>query len=529
MTCDGSTYHAGVSGREQTRSKKKKLTIGLAVAGVLLTFGIVSAISWYFVSISSCIPCGTAGGCVNPSHWCDGIPQCPNGEDEDCFQLTGSNFVLYAKSATLGWRPVCSDDWNPIHGAQVCNMIGYHRDSYSYYGTALASSLRTSTFMKLNHSIRTRNTFQKLAISVDCYSGLVVTLQCIDCGVSKNARNITERIVGGWPAKRGEFPWQVSLQVNDEHICGGSIITPHWVVTAAHCGERYSQPYIWQVFAGHLRQTETLSLTPHHVEKIIRHEKFDTNTKDYDIALMKLKTPFKFSEIISPACLPNYGQEFIPNSNCWISGWGDTTEGGFPSEILRKTNVPLISHVDCKTLYYESLTPRMMCAGLEEGGRDACQGDSGGPLVIHQNSFWWLGGATSWGYGCARVGKPGIYVRITAFLDWIYLQLKAKKPMKPDKSGGISVVRENVRNKKGHKGGPESSPMCLLTAAVSADDPRSKYLGNGRAQLEPVAAAVGGGCTCLHTLSPGKEHMLALMGTVMAGASSTHYPLPMDA
>ncbi|XP_067896110.1 transmembrane protease serine 2-like [Heterodontus francisci] len=430
--------------------KKKNILIGLVTAGVLLTLGIITAITWYFVSISDCIPCGSAEGCVSPSNWCDGIPQCQNGEDEQCFQLANSSFVLYAKSLTLGWRPVCHDHWNRIHGKQVCKTIGYDSSSYSSYGSALASSVGSSEFMILNESLKTRNTYQKLSFSKNCSSGLVVTLHCIDCGIRIYTRNTSERIVGGQPAVEGEFPWQASLHLNDRHICGGTILTPYWVITAAHCGERHSYPSLWHVYGGFLRQTETLYVNSYNIDKFISHEKFDSKTKDYDIALMKLRTPFKFSETLRPACLPNYGQKFSTASNCWISGWGDTKEGGSPSEILQKALVPLISYRDCKLLYYEIITPRMQCAGFEEGGRDACQGDSGGPLVTNQNSIWWLVGVTSWGYGCARFGKPGVYTKVTTLLDWIYMQFKANISMKLDKFGSTSVVQENIQNIKGH-------------------------------------------------------------------------------
>ncbi|XP_048450691.1 trypsin-1-like, partial [Rhincodon typus] len=95
-----------------------------------------------------------------------------------------------------------------------------------------------------------------------------------------------------------------------------------------------------------------------------------------------------------------------------------------PPDSLQWTTVPLITSYDCKKSYFDIITPRMLCAGLVEGGHDACQGDSGGPLTTKQKSLFWLVGVTSWGYGCARLGKPGVYAKVTTFLDWIYLQFK---------------------------------------------------------------------------------------------------------
>ncbi|XP_038657385.1 transmembrane protease serine 2-like isoform X2 [Scyliorhinus canicula] len=379
------------------------------------------------VSSSNCIPCGKDDACVSPSHWCDGVPQCRNGRDEECFLLANSTFVLYAKSKDFGWRPVCHDNWNLDHGKQVCNRIGYSRDSYSSYGSTLASKVKSSVFLMLNESLKTRDTYQKLSISNNCSSGLLVTLRCIDCGHRSYTSNISRRIIGGAAAIKGEFPWQVSLHFEHRHLCGGSIIAPYWVITAAHCGERHPYPSLWRVYGGILRQTERRTVKAHAVEKFIRHEKFNKRNKDYDVALMKLKSPFKFSEIIRPVCLPNYGQGFQTADECWISGWGDLVEGGTPSQNLQRTSLPLITYRDCRTAYYEFLTSRMLCAGFEEGGVDACQGDSGGPLVTTQESLWWLVGITSWGFGCARPGKPGVYSRVVKLLDWIYLQLKVHR------------------------------------------------------------------------------------------------------
>ncbi|XP_072903726.1 transmembrane protease serine 2-like [Hemitrygon akajei] len=152
---------------------------------------------------------------------------------------------------------------------------------------------------------------------------------------------------------------------------------------------------------------------------------YDTQTKDYDIALMKLLTPFTISDKVRPICLPNYEQIFPTGSESWVTGWGDEEERGFLSEILRKVEVPLINSEDCRKKYFSALLPRMICAGYQKGGFDACQGDSGGPLAIQQSSIWWLVGSTSWGYGCGRKNKPGIYMEIASARRWIYLQMKA--------------------------------------------------------------------------------------------------------
>ncbi|XP_069744949.1 transmembrane protease serine 2-like isoform X2 [Narcine bancroftii] len=405
-------------------AKKRNIFIGLMIAGALFFFGILAAIIWYFISTSHCIPCGYSTGCVAPLQWCDGVPQCPRGEDEQCYQLVSSDFVLYAKSKGDGWRPVCHDNWSKKDAKQVCRMMGYPRRSYFKYGSAPASTIGTSEFFVLNESIKKQSIYNKLSISKSCESGLVITLRCIECGTRKPFTNASGRIVGGRPASQGEFPWQVSLQVQNRHVCGGTLLTPHWIITAAHCEGRFNSPYYWQVYGGQIKLSEAYPQIVHKVEKMIIHEMFDSETKDFDIALLKLLTPFKFSDVISPICLPNYGQAFPSGSASWVSGWGDSREGGMISEVLQKVLLPLVDTEDCEKLYIRDITARMICAGFSQGGFDACQGDSGGPLSIYQNSSWWLVGTTSWGVGCGRENKPGVYTKISAVLDWIYLQLK---------------------------------------------------------------------------------------------------------
>ncbi|XP_032889385.1 transmembrane protease serine 2 [Amblyraja radiata] len=413
-----------VPSTDEPSAKKKNILVGLVVAGALFFFGILAATVWYFISTKNCISCGSSSGCVTPSQWCDGIPQCQNGEDEECFQFARTDFVLYAKHIDYGWKPVCLDNWGTNDAKQVCRKMGFSRTTYSNYGSASVDTIKTTDFLILNETIKKRNVHHKLTISKICQSGSVVTLRCIACGVRQPFPNATGRIVGGNPALEGEFPWQVSLQVRGKHLCGGSIITPNWVVTAAHCGERISSPIHWRVNAGHLYLREGSALTVHKIEKFIRHELFNSETKDFDVALMKLISPLEFSEKISPICLPNQGQVFHSGTYSWISGWGDTKEGGKISEVLRKVAIPLINTQICRDHYYSELFPRMICAGFHEGGFDACQGDSGGPLAVNQNSLWWLVGTTSWGYGCARSGKPGVYTKMSTVVDWIYLQMK---------------------------------------------------------------------------------------------------------
>ncbi|NXO66736.1 TMPS2 protease, partial [Phainopepla nitens] len=302
------------------------------------------------------------------------------------------------------------------------------RDTY-FYSRGVAPEVSFKSYMKLNTSAGNIDLYKKLYSSGSCASGNVVSLRCIECGLSSKSVSIMNRIVGGSGAVLGQWPWQVSLHVQGTHVCGGSIITRHWIVTAAHCVEgRFSDPHSWRVYAGILNQDEMFLRSGYRVQQIISHPDYDTDSKDNDVALMKLETPLSFSETVRPVCLPNPGMMFQPNQQCWISGWGAEYQGGKTSNNLNYVAVPLIERSRCNAVYIYNgmILPTMICAGDLAGGIDSCQGDSGGPLVTLHHSVWWLVGDTSWGTGCATPNKPGVYGNMTVFTDWIYKNMQVK-------------------------------------------------------------------------------------------------------
>ncbi|XP_030648298.1 transmembrane protease serine 2 [Chanos chanos] len=417
--------HSSTAGKGVKKSRTK--CIVATIIAVLVLLAVAAVLVWYFVwyKCSFGMLCGEGGACVSYSQWCDGKRDCPSGRDEaHCFRLYGSSFLLQAFSPKdQTWKPVCSEGWSDRFGRATCQQMGYDGNEYVSSGTINAAS--DNSYMKLNSESYTAGpVYEYLADSESCTAYGAVTLKCIACGTMVSSPRT--RIVGGNEvAGNGAWPWQVSLHARSRHVCGGSIITNRWILTAAHCVEDISRPEEWTVYAGYLYQYEMTPSRGYSVERIISHQ-YNPNTDDNDIALMKLTRSLQFSDSVRPVCLPNAGLHFVAPQTCYITGWGAVMFGGSATQELREARVNLIDRTVCngRQVYNGLITPSMICAGRLQGGVDSCQGDSGGPLVTQEDSLWWLVGDTSWGDGCAFVNRPGVYGNVSYFLDWIYEQMQ---------------------------------------------------------------------------------------------------------
>ncbi|KAL7983542.1 hypothetical protein Chor_000418 [Crotalus horridus] len=185
---------------------------------------------------------------------------------------------------------------------------------------------------------------------------------------------------------------------------------------------RNLKPSQWKVVLGlhtnlNLSYPQTVS---REIDQIIINPHYNKRTKDSDIALMHLQFRVNYTDYIQPICFPEKNKQFLPGTKCSIAGWGKTTLEDSISSILQEAEVPLITHQKCKELMPEyNITENMICAGYDKGGIDSCQGDSGGPLMCQENKKWFLAGVTSFGYKCALPNRPGIYVNVFKFVDWI--------------------------------------------------------------------------------------------------------------
>uniref|UniRef100_A0A3B4Z288 trypsin n=1 Tax=Stegastes partitus TaxID=144197 RepID=A0A3B4Z288_9TELE len=225
-----------------------------------------------------------------------------------------------------------------------------------------------------------------------------------------------KRIVGGGVVPPYSIKYQASLWFANSHFCGGTLIRPQWVVSAAHCWRRMLKV----VLSEHSIVREEGYEQIFNVSLVIKHHDYSYWTLDNDIMLIKLERPAIISALVEPISLPDLNSPPPRDFTlCTVSGWGVTwAYGRRLSPELKSVDVELFSN--CWNFYSFRVTRNMICAGSFLGGRDSCQGDSGGPLVCN-NKFE---GIVSWGVSCAIPYYPGVYTKVRNYLSWINLVIE---------------------------------------------------------------------------------------------------------
>ncbi|XP_061428893.1 coagulation factor VII-like isoform X3 [Lethenteron reissneri] len=264
------------------------------------------------------------------------------------------------------------------------------------------------------------------------------------------------RIVNGWRCEPGECPWQVLLVSYEtgKGLCGGALLNDEWVITAAHCivGAKTQGGLANYVIIGEY-DVDVLDGSEQYlpVRRVVLHKRHvapssssssssssplpplpGPRRRDYDVALLQLATRARLGPSAVPLCLPSTSlseqQLLMPGIHGLVSGWGRLGEGAARASVLQAVSVPFVPHAECVRALGSAVTRNMFCAGRSAdddgaggGGRlgDACGGDSGGPHATLYGDTFFLTGIVSWGDGCARSGKYGVYTKVSRFVPWI--------------------------------------------------------------------------------------------------------------
>uniref|UniRef100_A0A6B2EI52 Putative trypsin-like serine protease n=1 Tax=Phlebotomus kandelakii TaxID=1109342 RepID=A0A6B2EI52_9DIPT len=243
-------------------------------------------------------------------------------------------------------------------------------------------------------------------------------------------------IVGGEEAKPGEFPHMAVLGWDSEVVndrvdwnCGGALISDNFVLTAAHCAQLRGTPPKYVRLGDHnlARNDDASDPQEFPVQEIIKHPEYRPPSTYNDIALIRIDGQPRLGKFVRPACLwqtPN-----INYTQTVATGWGQIEFSGPKSDTLLKVTLDIISNDKCAPLFDISnrklrlgIVETQMCAGYLDGGRDTCQGDSGGPIQVVTPGnicIFHIVGITSFGKSCGGADAPGVYTRVSAYLDWI--------------------------------------------------------------------------------------------------------------
>lgn len=237
---------------------------------------------------------------------------------------------------------------------------------------------------------------------------------------------MTSRIVGGTTAESNEFPWQVSLQYRSGtswyHFCGGSLVAPNWILTAAHCLDGMGG-YTLRVALG----DHTLSTTSNNEQHITPtnlyiHGSYDGDGAGIpnDIGMVKLESDASYTSYVQPVDYASATDTFSSTDECFISGWGLESATGSTANTLKKSDMDVMTNQRCRRTWgASSILSSHICINDHDSDSSACMGDSGGPLVCVRDGSFLLAGLTSWGSSQCHTNYPNVYTRISSFRDWV--------------------------------------------------------------------------------------------------------------
>ncbi|XP_026758720.2 uncharacterized protein LOC113518140 isoform X2 [Galleria mellonella] len=394
--------------------------------------------------------CANARQCIDMAKVCDGNPDCPLGDDEkSCVTLADElednevvpyneeGFVMVRKRGV--WGRLCVESFAdvvsqahsslklPDLGKAVCRAMTFHDSPWAREAREgrKASSVG---YWEVWHNTAARASDSRLTFRrASCARKRALRVRCkdLDCGIRPHADAQQPRVVGGGGAAAGAWPWQAALYRDGDFQCGATLISEQWLISASHCFYQATEAH-WVVRLGALRRGawprgpwERVA----RIRQIVLHPRYAPQGFRNDIAMLRMD-PILLHARLRPACLPPLRAQPPAGQHCTVVGWGQLYEHErvFP-DTLQEVELPVISTAECRRrtrlLPLYRVTEDMFCAGYERGGRDACLGDSGGPLMCQESDRWYIYGVTSNGYGCARANRPGVYTKVSNYIEWI--------------------------------------------------------------------------------------------------------------
>ncbi|CAF3491714.1 unnamed protein product [Rotaria sp. Silwood1] len=338
----------------------------------------------------------------------------------------------------------CLNSYDPKYQQKIC-------DDYSVRyccPVATNSSINKDEIRELFISSNTNSLVdnQQKAAPLKCGQAP----RAITTGQSNSATNfltsllnaVLPKIINGIEARPNSWPWLVSIGIqyrgptgiwqNRTHVCGGTLIEPSHVLTAAHCVEQKiddrfvpltsTNPslesfFILRIGIHDIRFTQSKEI--YRAKRVYVHENFISSTFENDIAIIRLDRPVPVTENTSPICLSS--GNVTPGKKVIVAGWGTVAETArIHSNVLRQANINVLPPINCRVytdIHYDG--SKQLCAAALDWSKDTCAGDSGGPLMYQENGIWSIGGITSYGYGCSKRGFPGVYTRTGPYSTWI--------------------------------------------------------------------------------------------------------------
>ncbi|XP_034945531.1 atrial natriuretic peptide-converting enzyme-like isoform X2 [Chelonus insularis] len=399
--------------------------------------------------------------CMSTIHVCDGVMDCPWGQDErNCLRLSESNGdigkgrlqVFNSQNST--YIPACISYWKPTLSQAICNLLGYSTVDFSVLLMKNDNSTLSEPFMDTSQRWRLAQKSEKNLLKElqsctheDDYATIELKCSEFECGRRRyhygNAK-VQKRIIGGVESVPGDWPFLAALLGGPEEVfyCAGVLISDQWVLTASHCVGNYSILSDWTIQLGITRRhSHSYFGEKLKVKRVIPHPSYNLGVvHDNDVALFQLKERVNFHEHLRPVCLPKASMELAPGTICTVIGWGkkEDTDASKYEPAVNEVEVPVLKRELCNAwLEHKELnvTDGMICAGYPEGKKDACQGDSGGPLLCRDENDkdrWFVGGIVSWGIKCAHPKLPGVYAYVPKYVPWIYAQMSKYSDSRTD-------------------------------------------------------------------------------------------------